>query len=131
MLIILQKGIIEIDDNMYVMEPVNQDEKSKDYSHVAHKMKQRPMKFENSYGNKLHLAIDNFYCTIYTAILCSTYKIRNGWLKYIHIKNFLYHGCRRGYQLFGSSIRKCLPTGDWSGSMPVCIRKGMNEFVFM
>ena len=54
-LINLQRGIIEIDDDMYVMEPADQDDKNKDYSHVAHKMKHKPMKFENSNGNILCL----------------------------------------------------------------------------
>ena len=49
LLIIIQKGIIEIDDDMFVMEPV--DEKNKDHSHFAHKMKHKPTKFEDSNGS--------------------------------------------------------------------------------
>ena len=33
---------------MFVMEPA--DERNKDHSHVAHKMKHKPMKFEDSNG---------------------------------------------------------------------------------
>jgi len=42
----LQKGIIEIDDDMFVME-ISDNE---DHSHVAHKMKRIPMKFEDDNG---------------------------------------------------------------------------------
>ena len=45
---LLQKGIIETDDGMYVMEPA--DGKNKDHSHVAYKMKRKSMKFEDSNG---------------------------------------------------------------------------------
>lgn len=45
----LQKGIIETDDDMFVMEPA--DENNKDHSHVAHKMKRVLVKFEDSKGS--------------------------------------------------------------------------------
>ena len=50
--LLLQKGMIETDDDMYVMEPA--DDKNKDHSHVAYKMKQKPMVFENSSGMALN-----------------------------------------------------------------------------
>ena len=54
-IIILQKGIIEVDDDILVMEPV--DDTDKGHSHVAHKMKQKPMKFEDSNGIVLRLHV--------------------------------------------------------------------------
>ena len=44
----LQKGIIEIDDDMFVMEPA--DGQNKEYSHVAHKINHKHMKFEDING---------------------------------------------------------------------------------
>ena len=73
--------------------------------------------------------VDKLKSLCYTALLCPTYKVENGWSKYIW--NFLYHKCRHGYQKFGSFIRKCLPNGEWSGNTPVCIRKGMKGFMIM
>ena len=37
-----------MDDDILVMEPV--DDTNQGHSHVAHKMKQKPMKFEDSNG---------------------------------------------------------------------------------
>ena len=37
--------MIEIDDDMFVMEPAA--EQNKEYSHVAHKIKRKPIMFEN------------------------------------------------------------------------------------
>ena len=48
---LFQKGIIEVDDDMFVMEP--SDKENEDHSHVAYKMKRKPMKFEDGKG-KLH-----------------------------------------------------------------------------
>ena len=109
---------------MYVMEPA--DENNKDHSHVAYKMKQKPMVFEDSNGIVyitgfvwILLAI---YCTCNCAVLpCPTYKIENGWSNYF--RKIVHHKCRLGYQLFGSFLRKCLLNGEWSGNTPVCIRK--------
>ena len=42
----MQKGIIEIDDDMFVMEIADNE----DHSHVTHKMKRTPMKFEDGNG---------------------------------------------------------------------------------
>ena len=33
--------------------------------------------------------------------------------------------CEQGYSLVGSSIRTCLPTGNWSGTETRCV--GMSE----
>ena len=118
--IVLQKGIIETDDDMYVMEPA--DDNNKDHSHVAYKMKQKPMVFEDSNGIVQHCIDTTIYCICYCiALPCPTYKIENGWLKYI--RQTVHHKCRVGYQLFGSFLRKCLRNGEWSGNTPVCVRK--------
>ena len=107
------------------MEPA--DKKNKDHSHVAHKMKRKPMKFENGNGKYITLKISyyalKYILLCFTALPCPTYKVENGWTK--NFRNFVYHGCRWGYQLFGSVVRKCLLNGAWSGNTPVCIRKGM------
>ena len=44
---LLQRGIIEVGDDMYVMEPADENN---DFSHVAYKMKRKPMKFEDGDG---------------------------------------------------------------------------------
>ena len=40
-----------MDDDILVMEPA--DDRKKDHSHFAHKIKQNPMKFEDSSGMAL------------------------------------------------------------------------------
>ena len=40
-----------MDDDILVMEPV--DNRNKAHSHIAHKLKQKPMKFEDSNGTVL------------------------------------------------------------------------------
>ena len=56
---LFQKGIIEVDDDMYVMEPA--DDENKDHSHVAYKMKRKPMKFEDGNGKLYQLGFSNLY----------------------------------------------------------------------
>ena len=31
------------------------------------------------------------------------------------------YSCNTGFELVGTSVRTCLPDGDWSGTQPACI----------
>ena len=31
------------------------------------------------------------------------------------------YSCNAGFELVGTSVRTCLPGGDWSGTQPACI----------
>ena len=65
----------------------------------------------------------NSFLMITTALSCPTLdEVKNGQTKYF--PSHVVHKCSRGYQLFGSTVQRCLPTGTWSGNTPVCIRKG-------
>ena len=65
---------------------------------------------------------------ITTAPPCPTLdEVKNGQTKYF--RSHVVHKCNRVYQLFGSTVQRCLPTGTWSGNTPVCIHKGNAETV--
>lgn len=63
-----------MDDDILVMEPA--DDRKKDHSHFAHKIKQNPMKFEDSSGMALWLHV--YSATVYsqTTSLCFMYLLQ-------------------------------------------------------
>jgi len=65
---------------------------------------------------------------ITTAPPCPTLDgVKNGQTKYF--PSHVVYKCNHGYQLFGSTVQRCLSTGTWSGNTPVCIHKGNAETI--